>query len=345
MTLLFALLTGLATAPLTLETVQPDGVVIMGQDHPDAAGIKYGFEGGCALRANGEYHVFTAEMWGDPYWVAMRLGHWKSGNLKEWKRRATVFESAGAGHEKDFKFSIWSPMAVFNGREDRWNLFYVCYEGPQAPNEGTHMRGKIFRAVSKTPGEAGIDGPWEDAGILMRQDSESMAWEGQQAVDSFYPYRVGDRWFSHYGGHNYTPISPWLVGLAGAPDLAGPWKRIPESSPCPFERQFIENPIVSRIDGQWVAVYDSGTIGEDNKYIPNAREIGYAVSADGMHWDEGQRLAIHSDTEKNWSGDLRTPLGLIPMDDGTWALPYTGNKKGAQFANVGLVFVRTHRRN
>jgi hypothetical protein len=340
MTILLTLLAGLAVAPLTVEVVQPDGVVIIGQDHPDAQGIKYGFEGGCALKANGEYHILTAEMWGDPYWVAMRLGHWKSRDLKTWKRHATLFESTGAGHETDNKYSIWSPMAVFNAKEDRWNLFYVCYEGKQRPDEGTHMRGKIFRAVSKTAGEAGIDGPWEDANILMRPDAESMAWEGQQSVDSFYPYRVGDRWYSHYGGHNYTPIGPWLVGMATAPDLAGPWKRIPELSPCAFEPEFIENPIVSRIGDQWVAVYDSTTIEPGNKYILNPREIGYACSADGIHWLSGQRLAIHSDSEKNWSGDLRTPLGLIPMDDGTHALPYTGSKKGVQYANVGLVFVR-----
>jgi len=341
MILLLAVMASMTATPLTLETIQPDGTVIIGQDHPDAAGIKYGFEGGCALKANGEYHILTAEMWGDPYWVAMRLGHWKSKDLKTWKRHATLFESRGQGYEKDDKYSIWSPMAVFNPKEDRWNLFYVCYEGKQAPDEGTHMRGKIFRAVSKTPGEKGIDGPWEDAGILMRPDAESMAWEGQQAVDSFYPYRAGDRWYSHYGGHNYSPIGPWLVGMACAQDLAGPWRRIPELSPCPFENEFIENPIVSRIGDQWVAVYDSGTIEPEHKYLSNAHEIGYACSADGVHWQEGKRLVIHSNSEKNWAGDLRTPLGLVPTGEGTYALPYTGYKKDAQFANIGLVFVRT----
>jgi hypothetical protein len=170
MTVLFALLTGMAFAPLTLEVVQPDGAVIIGQDHPDAQGIKYGFEGGCALKANGEYHILTAEMWGDPYWVAMRLGHWKSTDLKSWKRHATLFESTGEGHETDSKYSIWSPMAVFNAKEDRWNLFYVCYEGKQKPDEGTHMHRRALGGCKHPDaarcGEYGVGRP-AGGGLLL----------------------------------------------------------------------------------------------------------------------------------------------------------------------------------
>lgn len=338
--MLFALVAGLAAVPFAFEVIQPDGVVIIGQDHPDAKDIKYGFESGSALKANGEYHIFIAEMWAAPQYIPMRLGHWKSKDLKTWHRYATLFQGLGEGQEKDFKYSIWSPMAVFNSDENRWNLFYVCYEGAQAPGEGIHMRGKIFRAVSKVAGEAGIDGPWEDANILLRPDGESMAWEGQQAVDSFYPYRVGDKWFSHYGGHTYNPRGPWLVGLSTAPKLEGPWKRMPELSPCPFEKEFVEGPLVTKIGEQWVAVYDCATVEPGHNYVPNAREMGYACSADGIHWDTGQKVVIHSDTEKNWALDLRTPLGLIPLEDGTFAMPYTAFKKGAQYANVGLVFVK-----
>ena len=44
--------------------------------HPDAAGNKYGFEGGRVVKVGGVYQLFTSEMVGDPQWVKMKLGRW-----------------------------------------------------------------------------------------------------------------------------------------------------------------------------------------------------------------------------------------------------------------------------
>ena len=323
-----------------LDTVEPDGEIVIGSGHPHLKGNKHGFEGGCAFTHEDGYHLFTAEMHGDPFWVAMRLGHWRSADLRNWERVGTVFQSKGKGFEDDPKYSIWSPMPVYNEDEERWNLFYICYRGALAPDESTHMYGRVYRAASQVPGRGGLDGPYEDVDVVLQPDDESMAWEGQQGTDSFYPYRVGNRWYSHYGSHNYEPISFWPVGLASAPTLAGPWRRLPEHSPLALEKEFIENPVVSRIQDYYVAVYDSSPVGPGKKYLHDGENIGYSFSLDGVDWVSGKRLAIHSRRETNWALDIRTPLGLIPLDNGEFAMLYTARAKAELFWNVGLVKVR-----
>ena len=37
------------------------------------------------------YHLFTAEMAGEPRWVKMKLGHWLSAEGRQWKRISTIF--------------------------------------------------------------------------------------------------------------------------------------------------------------------------------------------------------------------------------------------------------------
>ncbi|HRI82141.1 MAG TPA: hypothetical protein PLF88_06875, partial [Opitutaceae bacterium] len=49
---------------------------VIGPRHPGLAGNRYGFEGGRVLRQGGCYHLFTAEMADDPFWVKMRLAYW-----------------------------------------------------------------------------------------------------------------------------------------------------------------------------------------------------------------------------------------------------------------------------
>ena len=90
--------------------------------------------------------------------------------------------------------------------------------------------------------------------------TDALPWEGLQGTDSFFPYRVGSRWYALYGSakSETMPITHWLVGLASAPALGGPWTRVREHSPAPIESKFIENPIATAAPGAgWLAVYDS----------------------------------------------------------------------------------------
>ncbi len=130
------------------------------------------------------------------------------------KRVSTLINSEG---------NIAEPTPIFNERENRWNLFYVLYER-------SSYNGTIWRAVSETSGPDGLGGPYTNAGVIMKQDKQSQPWEGAQAVDSFFPYRVKDRWYGLYGGH----LQNWEIGLAEAPELAGQWTRCPSGNPIPI---------------------------------------------------------------------------------------------------------------
>ena len=54
-----------------------EGPVIKKGD-PGTEHNKYGFECGHAFKYKGEYHLFTAELCGDPKIVKMMMAHWKS---------------------------------------------------------------------------------------------------------------------------------------------------------------------------------------------------------------------------------------------------------------------------
>jgi len=287
---------------------------------PGAEGNKYGFEGGRVLKLNGTYHLFTSEMVGDPHWVKMRLAHWTSPDRTHWTRISTLFESSGDFTGKDPRAALWSPMPVYSEAEGRWNLFYVAYQcAPDSVKEWlTNHEGRIWRSVSKVKGRGGIGGPYVDVGIVLQRGKDSDPWEGLQGTDSFFPYRVGTRWYAFYGtAHTETlPISLWQVGLASAPNLSGPWKRCSELNPLNIEKVFIENPIVTRLaDGTYIAVYDN----------PVEHAIGYTFSRDGIHWVAGRVLIVQK-AKGIWGSEVRTPLGLIPEGNDSFTLFYTANQ-------------------
>lgn len=286
----------------------------------NAIGNKYGFEGGRVLKLDGTYHLFTSEMVGDPHWVKMKLAHWTSRDRLHWRRVSTLFESSGDFTGKDPRAALWAPMPIYDQAERLWNLFYVAYQcAPDAPGKWlTNHEGRIWRAVSTVKGLGGIDGPYEDVGIILQRGKDSDPWEGLQGTDSFYPYRVGDKWYAFYGtAHTEVqPIPRWQVGLAWAPSLAGPWKRCTPLNPVNIEKVFIENPVVTRLpDTTYVAVYD-------NKV---QQSVGYAFSIDGIHWTPGKALIVQK-AKGIWANEVRTPLGLIPEGKDSFSLFYTANQ-------------------
>ena len=323
---------GLPEAGLRLEVIRQCARPVLTTDTPGAEGNKYGFEGGRVVKIGSAYHLFTSEMVGDPHWVKMRLAHWTSPDRLHWRRVSTLFESSGDFTGKDPRAALWSPMPVFDTTAGRWNLFYVAYAAsPDTTKEWlTNHEGRIWRAVSQHSGLEGIYGPWKDAGIVLERGKDSDFWEGLQGTDSFYPYRVGDRWYALYGSaHTESlPISLWQVGLASAANLAGPWTRCSALNPLRVEARFIENPVVTELaDGSWLAVYDN--------HVPN--EIGYMISDDGIHWSAGQHLAVQSGRHI-WATEVRTPLGLVQENNGTFTLFYTANQKvsGAHADGYGV---------
>jgi hypothetical protein len=307
---------------------------VIGPDHPDvkASGNRSGFETGEMIKHKGVYHMFVNEMFGQHH-IDMRVSHWSSPDAINWKRQSTVVDRVPGRSHTNPRSEVWLTGVEYNEDEGAWNIFFVSYRGgnPQA-GEGfrADYEGKIWRGRSTVKGPDGIAGPYKDVEIILQPDENTQKWEGQQAVDSFNPYKVGDTWYGFYGGHYHTPRGPWPVGLARADKLGGHWKRMPEGfNPVPIVKTFVENPVVSKLpDGRYLAIFDS----------LGPREIGTSISKDGITWPPETRLTAQTGSNK-WAGDgdhdMRTPLCAVREEDGTFTVIYTAKMKDQEFWAMG----------
>ncbi|MHC4475121.1 MAG: hypothetical protein ACYTEL_05735 [Planctomycetota bacterium] len=333
------------------------GKPVVYERHPDTEDIVGGFEGGRALKVGDTYHMFPTERAGirgrersfDR--VKTRIGHWTSKDAINWHRVGTLYQASGqytrikVDHPaSDRRASLWAFMPVFNEGENRWNGFYVAYTcNPDIPP--VHSFGRIWRAVSKVSGLEGIGGPYEDVGIIIEPGLQSQSWEGRQGVDSFFPYKVGDKWYGFYGGafgfdgkqRIYGTQGKWHVGLAEANDLAGPWLRLGEdvNPVTSIHPTFLENPIVAQLpDRIHIALFDGGP---QSLGLPNM--FGYSLSRDGIHWSKATYFPIRTKV-KRWWKTMRTPLGLIAEGDNVYTIMFTAWKPGGRFHPIGMVRVR-----
>jgi hypothetical protein len=281
----------------------------------DARGVLGGFEGGTVVKTGDRYHAFMTEMmrgWDSGFaFIKTRLADWVSQDGIHWRRLGTIFNSTGDYTGTDPRAALWAPMPIYNSVDQRWNLFYVAYRSkPNVPPAWyVNYDGELVRAVSQKKGRAGIDGPYRDAGIIMRLGPSSDKWEGLQGDDSVYPYPADGRWFTFYGSSDTgKALHSWQVGLASSPGLSGPWKRCSSLNPVPLG-QFVENPIVTKIGETYVAIYD-------DLDPEQGQSMGYTASLDGIHWTSGKHLPLFPPEVAH----PRTPLALIPNADGTFDL-------------------------
>jgi hypothetical protein len=320
---------------ITLSIIEQREAPVIAKGMPGTEHNKFGFEGGCVLKIDEVYHLFTSEMVGDPVHDKMMLGHWASADGLAWTRRGTMYESSGSKDLKDIRSALWAPMPVYNEEEDRWNVFYVSY----TPNDF----GRIWRAVSTVKGREGINGPWADDRVLLDGDSN---WEGVAGCASIFPYPVNGKWMAFYGSADHRTW--WSAGLLSAERLAGPWKRENALNPVTLSGELgTENPVVTRLkSGRYVAVFDTLKNKPAKSYQMDGYLIGYADSADGVHWSVAKQLEV--DCTKLWVSDIRTPLGLVEESDGTFTMFYTGfqrSKEGEskgwrEYRNVGMLKLR-----
>lgn len=64
--------------------------------------------------------------------------------------------------------------------------------------------------------------------------------------------------------------------------------------------------------------------------------MGYATSADGIHWSMGDRIIVQPPGPASWSTDIRTPLGLVDEGNDIFSLFYTAENK-SRFWPVSVV--------
>ena len=356
---------GISSGDALFDIVGGPDTPVVDEGMPGTEGIQGGFEGGCCVKIGDTYHMFPTERAGESgveaYHdrVKTRIGYWTSVDAIHWKRQSTIYQSSGVyavadddNPLNDRRAAIWSFMPVFNQECNRWNGFYLAYTVSKEykPN---HSFGRIWRCESVQEGMNGIAGSYRDCGIVMEPGLDSQLWEGRQGVDSFFPYKVGEKWLGFYGGA--FPFEKWSdyplkyqqkwwgVGLASGNKLEGPWKRMdtkvnPITSIHPW---FIENPIVSELPGGvLIAIFDGGPDAW-GLHLPNM--FGYSLSLDGITWSEAHYIPIHTKVKKWWD-IIRTPLCLIPEGDGIYTVVYAAINTDKRFHPMGMVQLKLNQK-
>jgi len=283
---------------------------------------KYGIEGGTVVKVGSEYHLFTAEMAGDPENVNMKIGYWKSSDKMIWTREATLYTSTANQDGTDPRASLWGPMTYYENNQ--WYLVYVGYRSAPSNSSGWYVAydGQVLLAVSTVAGIGGLGGPYKDIGVILAPDKNSQHWEGLQGTDSFFIYRAKSKYYGFYGSATtqyFDNRLKWQVGLAQASSITGPWTRL-DSNPVNLTLSgTVENPIVYNFaDGTYYAIFD---------FLSNeGAGFGFAYSLDGVQWDQGQLITV--------PGGCRTPLGLIEETNGMYTLFYTRWDSGYESLHV-----------
>ena len=303
---------------------------------------KYGFEDGRVVKIADKYHLITTEMFTEPFSVKTRIGYWTSTDRIRWIRVSTLFFPAETKPVR-IRALLYGGRCRFGMKRTGYGNFFTS---PIAPSLQTEPRwllgyeGRIWRAVSQTKGPTGIGGPYKDVGIVLNLDRSPKPGKVYRALILSSLTKVGDIWFGMYGtAHTEKhPVTAWQLGLASAPDLAGPWKRYPQANPLPIEPVFAENPIVTRLDdGTFMAVYDT-----DND--PNA--IGYDLVC--RRYSLGTRDNTNRSAKRTgkWANEVITPLGLISEGSDTFTVFYTGRIKPNPIysESIGFVIVKLEAR-
>lgn len=312
-------------AEVSLELVELNPNPIIKAGDPGTENNKYGYEGGTAYKVGNRYYIFSTEVFDDPKTANVRMVLWESDNGNDFSKTRIIAKSNGDWNDSTYRMAPWSPMAVFDDELNRWSIFHVGYKRKPNATDPWNMSGRIHRYDSEKKGMEGISGPYVE-GEWLNISKKGDDWEGPAELVSFFPYKVGKEWYAFYGSNSASgyidPISKpqdnnsakilFWVGLAKASNLTGEWKRISEKNPVLMDPEFIENPIVTKInDNLYLVVYDGG----------NKHAISYSWSRDGIEWQKEQLIQLPNAPE--WLNAIRTPLGLIDEGNNEFTLYFT----------------------
>jgi len=305
---------------ISLKLLEVTQEPLIGRTTPGTEDNRWGMEGGLVVKEGDTVHLFTTEVFTPPKFDNTRLAHWQSADGLRFERVGTVIDAKTPCPEELHSDLPWTPYPIFNEEEDRWNLFYTGYQGGHQEetrrnaverNWGT----PIIRAVSTTSGREGIGGPYNIEDCAFHGGTSADEWEGKGSAVSFFPFRVEDRWLAFFGCNQFNTRQnvKFLPGLAESPSLQGPWKRLTHRNPVCMDDRFVENPVVYDLgEDEFITFYDGETV----------HGIAYATSKGGEVWSKEQVLWLESPPTP-WAWWLRTPLGMIPRDQGGFWLYYT----------------------
>ena len=231
----------------------------------------------------------------------MKFGYWTSRDRLRWTRVATVRESSAEFAGREPRAALWSPLPVWDDRDNRWSLFYVACHA--APGDGTRFmlnhHGRIWRALSRVR----LDG----IGSVRRRAGDHAAGprfaalEGLQGTDSFFPCG----WATASALYGSAKGEAADRALARGPGVRAGARRTVDA--CARAQPRADRAEVHREPdrlpapgGGWLAVYRQ----------PAARNDWLGAPADGIAWGPGHALVVQP-TPGAWAQDVRTPLGLV----------------------------------
>ena len=318
---------------------------------PGSAGNKHGYEDGSVRRVGNTTHLFVSELIGDPIWVKMQFGHWKTDDLDGatgWERVGTVqldgapaISTANCTDKVSHHAALWSPILYFEGNS--WYMIYIAYNCPRN-NDG---QARLTQSV--VPGMDGIGGPYKSIpsagspdGVLIARDAaggnQSQPWEGWQGDDSFFPFHAppksihngdGSSSGSDSGGggggggsgdllafFGSSPFGwPWNVGLAKSESgtVVGPWKRLPAGNPLTIDGGKTENPIVLGVTSPAATPpASSADNSSSSKVLLMVHDwVTDGANGFGMSWSVDGYNWMNS-TMVDVPGGCEAPMGILP---------------------------------
>jgi hypothetical protein len=97
----------------------------------------YGLEDGMVVRRHdGGFTMITAAMYGDPFWIRMRLDLFKSSDGLQWVKSRSIRVSDANFNGTSTHSSSWGPMLAFDASNKTWMLSYVGYRGAPSNSSG-----------------------------------------------------------------------------------------------------------------------------------------------------------------------------------------------------------------
>jgi hypothetical protein len=324
-----------------MKVVSGSNKAVIDKTHPGANGNIDGFENGSIIKlSDGSYHLLITEMYKDGKgpagsWEPARIGHWESRDQGDtWVRLGTIV--GGTNVSDDPKRNSWSPMWYLDTVANRWN---ITWRG----------NGAVFRYASDQTGDEGINGNYSEVSQIIPPYLCTKIWWYTKYPDSFSKiFKAANGQYYAFVGNafigNGKVSKPggdwnWYVGLATAKSIDGPWYR--DSSKTDPDFEFAENPIVLKDRGTYFAVFDD---------LHYTRSIGYAYSADGVHWHRknldltnyvkwsANHQQVSKDNPMGLVKSLRTPCSLI-KEGNDYVILFTAYNDSTSYFEVGKIVV------
>ena len=271
--------------PLSIKNDDEEGAVftiastvatpVIGRATAAGAGVHGGFETGNAFKdRSGTYHLIYGEKSGNttyPWKMGWtnQIGHWTSrdGGVS-WERLETVMQGA----------SLWSTMPFFDPVSDRWKIFY-CNESVGDTRTATATvagEGSISAAQSWSFPECGR--PTSDNPCPTALGPSKPSVNTYSISNPFQAAADNGNWsvFLDHGGMfkvmlatSVNKSGPFVVtnstwseetsGLFPLQPAACTWNATQRQPGCTNqtqERSWIENPVVTQVEGGFVAAWD-----------------------------------------------------------------------------------------